>query len=90
MRMVSFVRLRPRHVVLFKVLVILLIVSLIVPRAFFLVRDIISPGIEPGVPLEEDHPGVEKVWGNRGSEPGFWGRFWFNLKNFYRYGILIF
>ncbi|RQD75353.1 MAG: hypothetical protein D5R97_06205 [Candidatus Syntrophonatronum acetioxidans] len=86
MKLISFLRFNPRHVMFFRVLVIILIIVLIVPKMFFLVKEIFSPYF-----LEEEGPAdtqkVDKVTAYQESGSGFGENFWHNLRYFYLNGI---
>lgn len=86
MKMVSFVRLNPRLIMLFKILVILLIVTLILPKAVYIVKEIISPGVELEGPADTQKVDQKTFQGGFAS---FWDVFWYNLQKFYRQGINI-
>ncbi len=86
MKMVSFVRFNPRLIMLFKILVILLIMTLILPKAVFIVKEIFSPDLELDGPTD-----TRKVDQKTFSEgfASFWDVLWYNLQKFYRQGINI-
>ncbi len=86
MRMVSFVKFNPRFIMLFKILVILLIITLVIPKVLFIVKEIISPGVELEGPA--DTRKVDQKTFQEGFA-SFWDVFWYNLQNFYRQGINI-
>ncbi|UNC92529.1 hypothetical protein [Candidatus Contubernalis alkaliaceticus] len=86
MRMVSFVKFNPRYIMLFKILVILLVMTLIVPKVLFIVKEIISPGAELEGPADTRQ--VDQKTFQEGFA-SFWDVFWYNLQNFYRQGINI-
>jgi len=69
-------------------MVILLIAVLVIPKVVFVVKEIFSPGVELEEPIDMEM--VDKVTAQGGKSPTFMERLWFNLKEFYRYGINIF
>ncbi|GEM_PF-6808057 len=89
MRLISFLRFNPRHVMFFRILVIILVIAMIIPKMVFLVKEIFSPYI-----LEEEGPAdtqkVDKVILYQEREPDFWKRFWDDLSHFYLKGIINF
>lgn len=88
MKMVTFVHFKPRHIMILKIMVVLLIAALIVPKIAVMVREIFAPGVELEEPIDTET--VDKITVQSGRSSTFMERFWFNLKEFYRSGINIF
>ncbi len=87
MKMVSFVKLNPRYVMFFKIIAIILILALVLPKVFFLVKEAISPWITPEDPFDTQK--VSKTVEGTGESPGFIESVWFQLLDFYRQGIIV-
>jgi len=88
MKMISFVKFNPRHIMFLKIIVIILILALVLPKVFFLVKEAISPWISPEDPFDTQKVG--KTVEGRAEDSGLIENMWFHLLDFYRHGINIF